>query len=115
LKDGLSRPTGRLEIVGFLESVLPACPIRALLGIPCPGCGLTRALLLCFHGDFAASLDLHPLAPALLAQTIILFAAYSFLRAKSMEAAPLKSIMGWLPELNCFALVAVWIYRLSGS
>jgi hypothetical protein len=102
-------------MVAFLESVLPACPIRALLGVACPGCGLTRALLLCLQGDFATSLDLHPLAPALLLQAIILSTAWFAVRARPTQAAWLKSIMSRLAKLNCLALFAVWIYRLSAS
>lgn len=37
------------------------CPIRALTGIPCPGCGLTRAYLCLFRGDLRGALYYHPL------------------------------------------------------
>ncbi|HEX6764876.1 MAG TPA: DUF2752 domain-containing protein [Polyangiaceae bacterium] len=39
----------------------PACPTALFLGIPCPGCGLTRATLALLHGDFGAALRFHPL------------------------------------------------------
>ena len=35
------------------------CPIRWLTGVPCAGCGMTRALLALLHGDFAGALQLH--------------------------------------------------------
>lgn len=31
------------------------CPSRELLGLPCPGCGLTRSILLILQGHFAES------------------------------------------------------------
>lgn len=31
----------------------PKCPVRSLLGIPCPGCGSQRALHSLLHLDFA--------------------------------------------------------------
>jgi len=35
--------------------------VRGIFGIPCPGCGLTRAWLSFFHGDFLKALRWHPL------------------------------------------------------
>ncbi len=37
------------------------CPIRFLFGIPCPGCGTTRACAAALHGDFAEAFRWHPL------------------------------------------------------
>lgn len=37
------------------------CPTALFLGVPCPGCGLTRATLALLSGDFAAALHFHPL------------------------------------------------------
>jgi Protein of unknown function (DUF2752) len=40
---------------------VPLCPMAALLGVPCPGCGLTRATLALLRGDLRGALHLHPL------------------------------------------------------
>ncbi|MDO4633781.1 MAG: DUF2752 domain-containing protein [Eubacteriales bacterium] len=37
------------------------CPIAALFGIPCPGCGMTRAGLLLLTGHPVSALKMHPL------------------------------------------------------
>ena len=37
------------------------CPMRMLFGIPCPGCGTTRALLLLIQGKFAEAAISNPL------------------------------------------------------
>jgi hypothetical protein len=37
------------------------CPFAEILGIPCPGCGMTRAFLLLANGELGASLRMHPL------------------------------------------------------
>lgn len=39
-----------------------SCPVARFLHVPCPGCGMTRAIDLLVHGDIAASLAMHPLA-----------------------------------------------------
>jgi hypothetical protein len=39
----------------------PFCPTASLLGVPCPGCGLTRATLALLHGNVSRALELHPL------------------------------------------------------
>ncbi len=38
------------------------CPIRILFGLPCPGCGLTRAVTLLLSGQISASFSMHPMA-----------------------------------------------------
>src|SRR5438105_2664173 len=43
-------------------SSLPTpCLFKEITGLPCPSCGITRALLLLAHGNLSASLFLNPL------------------------------------------------------
>jgi len=51
------------------------CPFFRVTGIPCPGCGLTRAVILLLKGDVQGSLRFHAFAPILLltAVSLILF------------------------------------------
>lgn len=37
-----------------------ACPMRAITGIPCPLCGMTRACVAAVHGHLGASLAFNP-------------------------------------------------------
>lgn len=38
-------------------------PIHAVLGLPDPGCGLSRAIVALLHGDWRTSLTFHAFAP----------------------------------------------------
>ena len=50
-----------MPLVALAASDLPLCPLAGIFGIPCPGCGLTRATLAALRGDWAAALRFHPL------------------------------------------------------
>jgi Protein of unknown function (DUF2752) len=39
----------------------PRCPVYALTGWECPGCGMTRALAAMVHGDFAGAIRFNAL------------------------------------------------------
>jgi fermentation-respiration switch protein FrsA (DUF1100 family) len=60
----------------YSTTIFPQCPILALTGWQCPGCGGTRATYSLFHGDVVQSLRMNPLviagyaAGALVAGTI---------------------------------------------
>ena len=36
------------------------CPAVLITGLPCPGCGMTRALIRLLHLDFAGAWQMHP-------------------------------------------------------
>lgn len=40
---------------------IPACIYKQIFGIPCPGCGITRAYLCLFHLDIKGAFYYHPL------------------------------------------------------
>ncbi len=45
----------------------PVCPVHAVTGLWCPGCGLTRASLCLIRGDVPAALRFNVLSPLFLA------------------------------------------------
>lgn len=96
---------------------LPAwqCPLKATLGIACPGCGLTRAMVLLAEGKWLAAIQLHAFAPiglgiGLLLVTGMLSPAMVRDRVAHRLAAVEKrsGIMIWL----IFGLLIYWICRL---
>ena len=59
---------------------VPVCLFRALSGLPCPGCGLTRALSSLLDGRAAAAFAYHPFVFILL-PLFVIAAAHNFLPA----------------------------------
>src|SRR5262245_34155251 len=56
-------PLALLALLAIVDA--PLCPTRFLFGIPCPGCGLTRATFAMLTLDWAGVWRFHPLAPVL--------------------------------------------------
>jgi hypothetical protein len=67
------RHVGMIAALIALLALVGGCPIRALFGIPCPGCGLSRAWWEAIRLNFSAAFRYHPLwlpAPFLLLYAI---------------------------------------------
>jgi hypothetical protein len=56
-----SRPTGRLDL----------CLFHSYTHLPCPGCGITHAIIAATHGRFLESVRYHPLGPLAWAAAVI--------------------------------------------
>lgn len=81
------------------------CPVKSLTGIPCPGCGLSRAAVSLLRLDLTAAFRYHPmvfvLPPVVL---LVLFGPNPLLGSKTRERMLLWSVLGvW---------VVVWLTRL---
>jgi hypothetical protein len=74
--------------IGLVSLGLPGwpCPIKAFLGIPCPGCGLSTAISQLLHGQWQASLHTHAFAPLFLAG-VLLVLVVSLLPENSRQSA----------------------------
>lgn len=56
------RPDERVAFRGFSQWPLPhSCYSRAVFGVPCPGCGLTRSFIYLARGDWRAAWEEHRL------------------------------------------------------
>ncbi|NLJ53190.1 MAG: DUF2752 domain-containing protein [Intrasporangiaceae bacterium] len=58
----------------------PLCPIYALTGLYCPGCGTARCLHSLLNGDLAAAFAANPLLPPLLLVLAVGFGRWVWLR-----------------------------------
>jgi hypothetical protein len=59
------------------SNFFPVCPLHALTGYSCPGCGLTRGFHSLFHGDIVSALMFNVMLPIYL--IIFIYIGISFL------------------------------------
>ena len=81
------------------------CPMQLLFGLPCPGCGLTRAAFLLLRGDLPAAFAMHPFLFA----WILLVCYWAVCRyVLGRKAAGLLQ----LTIAVCVLMVLFYIYRM---
>ena len=85
------------------------CPIKVLTHIPCPGCGISRSLVCCAHGELLRAFWLHPLGPVFF--TILVGAvALRFFPKLQPSSRIINGSAGVLTVL----LIVLWVIRLLG-
>ena len=103
------------------------CVFRTVTGIPCPGCGMTRAWLAVLRLDFAAALAYHPLfwiVPAAIALVCVQRACGEIvaraqadlddaaLARRAARAAFVLRLYNPILIALIVALIALWVIRL---
>lgn len=81
------------------------CPSKELLGLPCPGCGLTRSILLILQGRFAESWHLQPFGYAWLLLAVVFFLDHYLLESRQKAWVTLLVVI-------CIGMVALYGYRM---
>jgi hypothetical protein len=56
--------------------LVPPCPMRSMVGIPCPMCGMTRGVTALVHGDVGDALFLSPGSLVAVAFVVLLIAQW---------------------------------------
>lgn len=99
------------------------CPIKALLGVPCPGCGMTRAVLALLRLDFAGAASMHPLVfllPAVLLLLLfwkrgrrgVLIVSAALLLVTfvvRLSLAPGEPPLDWKPDAPFFPFISLFL------
>ena len=90
-----------------------SCPLRAITGIPCPTCFLTRATSAALTGDLYNALHWHLFGPVMAAVLI----GWSVVSIRQRRLVPRGLIQGAAARptiaLSTGALQAYWLLRLS--
>ncbi len=97
--------------VGALVLIdIPVCGFKALTGLPCPGCGMTRALSSLLVGDVSSAFYFHPLVFVLLAVVGVVAVMHLVLRRdiRPTWAVSVLVVFGLLS-------LALWVFRLTGG
>ena len=82
------------------------CPFRLMTGLPCPGCGLTRAWVFVLHGDLRHALAANPFVlvtlPAAIALTV-------FVAAATLRRRPAPDLRPVLSSVPARLLLGGWL------
>ena len=85
------------------------CPIQAITGFPCPGCGMTRAALALLQLDFARAFAMHPGVYVLIGWCLVWLVSYGLNRAGHTNS--LYKSHGMLIIL-AVALAGIYVVRM---
>lgn len=113
----MTRQRGVLLLVGAAVLFaawwkVPLCPFAMAFGIPCPGCGLSRAAFALLRGDVHAALAVHPLSPIALPAALAL--ALHVTSARPTVPSRERAVVA-LSAVLLVLLVAVWLARFAGA
>lgn len=91
------------------------CPSRLLFGVNCPGCGMTRSVLLTLGGDLRGALAVNPAGPVLVA-ALILLAAQLLLAARLDEGGTpaRRRLLSWATLYGAVVVSVMLIQWVGG-
>ncbi|MAT70439.1 MAG: hypothetical protein CMJ58_13050 [Planctomycetaceae bacterium] len=93
----------------------PLCGSRALFGVECPGCGLSRSFVALAAGDVAKSLQYHRIG-WIMAAAVLLQIPYRLLRLRQLRTGtPDPSWPRWFGNLLIALLIGNWVWNVATS
>ncbi|MFH1117981.1 MAG: DUF2752 domain-containing protein [Pseudomonadota bacterium] len=105
-----------VPFTGIRVTLPEVCMSRRVLGVSCPGCGLTRSFVAAAHGDWTEAVRWNPMGPVLF--LVVLFQ----IPYRAVNYLGLWSSRHWWIRLRaglalsvwpiCTGLVAAWLIRM---
>jgi hypothetical protein len=124
LRRYLAATLAGLAVWGLFASWTPTggreaslCLLRRLL-VPCPGCGMTRAVAYLTKGEWYAAWVAHPLVFLLAAEVLLAWMVYGVLLLRGRDPGAIRrslksrALGGWAVAHGLLFL-GVWAYRLA--
>lgn len=93
--------------IDWLEKHMIPCLYKKIFGVECPGCGMQRAIIALFKGNFQDSFSLYP--PLIFVLSLLVLLAIH-LKFNLKHGA---NILKWLFILNVFIIVLNFIYKMN--
>ena len=95
----------------------PVCVFKLLTSLDCPGCGLTRALVLAVHGRFLQSYYMHiwgtPLLILLLFQ--VPYRLFRFFKPQWQAPTLPESIKKWVSPAVFLSFLLPWVVKTAAA
>ena len=82
--------------------IFPVCPLYAMTGFACPGCGLTRGFHALFHGDIPTALHFNALIPI-----------WAVIFAVALVSVVLYAIRGRGLSFNRLSPHLLWVFMVA--
>ncbi|RPI70304.1 MAG: DUF2752 domain-containing protein [Desulfobacteraceae bacterium] len=104
------------RIIGENTGLPGLCIFRNTTGLPCPGCGLTRAFVSAAHGNFALSLYFHRLGWLIIFYTILQMLRHVVWLALTGRRLFIERLGFWLDRALipiAILLIINWFYNLA--
>jgi len=101
-----------LFIVPIIPHVPHFCLMKKLLGIPCPGCGISHSIMAAFRFDMAKAWFANPAGIAIALLFCFQIVARPFAIALPQAAKAVSSISRYGSNFSVVLLFVVWAYRV---
>lgn len=92
-----------VAVYGIFAAAGHGCPIRYVTGIPCPGCGLSRAYIALLHLNIREAFSYHPMFWAI---PVLVLACLRYEKYRGAWTKALMILLG-------LGFVVLYVFRLS--
>lgn len=106
-------PIGLAASLIILSNIIlgKVCIMRMLFGIPCPGCGITRAFILLSQGKIKEATIMHPFWIAIVVLLIAFLINRYFVKDKKMSKK-VMSVLKVCAIITLLLCIVYYIYRM---